>query len=74
MVTTNTLDIRFLSSRDQLADIFTKQMSTARLALLHSKNNVMASPLTLRGRVNDIPRLDSNEDQARDKDKDLRHR
>lgn len=57
MVTTNTLDIRFLSSRDQLADIFTKQMSTARLALLHSKLNAMASPLTLKGACQRYPQL-----------------
>jgi len=52
MVASKTLDIQFLSSRDQLADIFINPLSIAHFALLQSKLNVMPLPLTLKGHVN----------------------
>ena len=52
-VASRSLDIRFLSSKDQTADIFTKPLVSARFALLHDKLNVHSLPLSLQGRVKD---------------------
>ena len=54
MVVDGSLLIRFLSTQDQLADIFTKPLSSSRFALLQTKLNVSPIPLSLRGRVKDI--------------------
>jgi hypothetical protein len=48
------MTINFLSSRDQLADLLTKPLSTARFNLLCSNLNVRNLPFRLRGRVEDI--------------------
>uniref|UniRef100_A0A2N9I5M9 Reverse transcriptase Ty1/copia-type domain-containing protein n=1 Tax=Fagus sylvatica TaxID=28930 RepID=A0A2N9I5M9_FAGSY len=60
MVATKSLNVRFVSSRDQLADLLTKPLSSSRFAMLRTKLNVLSFPLGLRGRVKDnlpTPRL-----------------
>jgi hypothetical protein len=47
------LNVRFISSTDQLADLLTKPISSSRFALLRTKLNVLSIPLGLRGRVKD---------------------
>jgi histone deacetylase 1/2 len=43
------LDVRFISSRDQLADLFTKSLSSARLDFLRSKLTLAEAPAHLEG-------------------------
>jgi hypothetical protein len=52
-VASRSLDIWFLSSKDQTADIFTKPLVSAHFALLRDKLNVHSLPLSLQGRVKD---------------------
>jgi len=60
MVSKKTLHIQFICSNDQLADVFTKPLSSARFAFLRTNLNVLPIPLRLQGRVKDIssPQLD----------------
>jgi hypothetical protein len=51
MVHRKSLDVRFLSSKDQLTDVFTKPISSSRFASLRDKLNVTPIPLSLRGPV-----------------------
>jgi hypothetical protein len=44
-------DIRFISSKDQIADVFTKPLSSSQFSFLCNKLNVDPLPLSLRGRV-----------------------
>ena len=52
-VASRSLDIWFLSSKDQTANISTKPLVSARFALLHDKLNVHSLLLSLQGRVKD---------------------
>jgi hypothetical protein len=66
MVAKKTIRIQFISSKDQLADVLTKPLSSARFAFLRTNINVLLIPLRLQGRVKDIstPQLDMS---SRDK-------
>ena len=46
--------LKFISTGDQIADIFTKGLSSARFLFLKSKLMVLSSPISLRGNVNMI--------------------
>lgn len=48
-VVQNELDVRYLSTVDQVADVFTKGLSAARFTLLRSKLTVYDRPVNLRG-------------------------
>jgi hypothetical protein len=56
--------IKFISTGDQLADVFTKGLSSARFALLRSKLMVLPRPLSLRGNVKVAAATSSHEDSA----------
>jgi hypothetical protein len=53
MVAKKTLNVRFICSKDQLADLLTKPISSSLFAQLRTKLNVLPIPLGLRGCVND---------------------
>jgi hypothetical protein len=46
------ISIWFISTHDQISDIFTKGLSSARFLTLKSKLMVVAPPITLNGDVN----------------------
>ena len=54
------LDVRFLSSKDQLADALTKPLSSTCFSFLHSKLNVQPLSLSLRGSIEDISESKTN--------------
>ena len=53
MVGDGSLVVRNLSSKDQLADIFTKLLSSSRFAMLRTNLNVLPARLSLWGSVKD---------------------
>jgi hypothetical protein len=53
-----TLDVRFISSKDQLADGVTKPIVSARFAFLKDKLNVYSSSLTLNGHTMEMHSAD----------------
>jgi hypothetical protein len=50
-VASGCLSVRFLSTKDQLADVFTKPLVSNRFSLLRSNLNVTSLPLRLRGPI-----------------------
>jgi hypothetical protein len=50
-VANGALVVKFISSKDQLADLFTKALPIARFLHLRNNLNVSSSPLRLRGRI-----------------------
>jgi histone deacetylase 1/2 len=53
-----TLEVRFISSKDQLADGLTKPIVSARFVFLRDKLNVHPSPLTLKGPIMEMNVID----------------
>ena len=53
MIANKSISVRFLCSKDQLADLLTKPISSSRFLLLRTKLNVLPILLGLRGRVED---------------------
>ena len=51
LVASNALSIRFISSKDQLANTFTKPLPMAKFVLLRDSLNVHELPLRLRGHI-----------------------
>ena len=43
------LQVKYIASRDQLADIFTKSLSSSRFVFLRSKIMVSIAPMVLKG-------------------------
>ena len=43
------LDVRFVSTKDQLADILSKPLSSLRFSILKNKLSVLSNPFRLRG-------------------------
>ena len=62
MVGDGSLMVRFLFSKDQLVDVFTKPLSLSWFALLRTNLNVLPTRLSLRGSVKD--KVDSPNDSA----------
>ena len=61
MVAAKTLDLRFVLTHDQLADLLTKPISYSRFSLLRSKLNVLPLPFSLWGHVKDLDKPNSTE-------------
>uniref|UniRef100_A0A2N9GWL1 Reverse transcriptase Ty1/copia-type domain-containing protein n=1 Tax=Fagus sylvatica TaxID=28930 RepID=A0A2N9GWL1_FAGSY len=61
MVAAKQLNVHFISSTDQLADVLTKPISSSRFALLRAKLNALSVPLGLRERVKDKPQLSTKD-------------
>ena len=55
-----TLDVRFISSKDQLTNGLTKPIVSARFAFLRDKLNVISSPLILKGHIMETQSADHN--------------
>ena len=52
-VASGCLLVKFISSKDQVADVFTKPLVASRFAFLRDNLNVAALPLRLRGSIED---------------------
>ncbi|KAF5463438.1 hypothetical protein F2P56_019353 [Juglans regia] len=64
------LDVRFISSKDKLADGLTKALVSTRFSHLRSKLNVQPSPMSLQGRIKEIPsKIDDSKSKSTDDSK-----
>jgi len=53
MLASKSPNIQFLSTKDQVADVFTKPLSSSRFSILRDKLIVFSPHLSLRGRIRD---------------------
>ena len=53
-VANGVMNVWFVSTKDQLAEILTKPLSSLRFSMLKNKLSVLSNPLRLRGDVRDI--------------------
>ncbi len=60
MVASKALNVRFISSNDQLPNLLTKPISSFWFSVLRSKLNVLSIPLGLRGCVKDKPIIEDH--------------
>ena len=70
MAASKSIDIWFISTKDQVVDVFTKPLSASRFSTLCNKLKVVAPSLSLRGCVKDNPSsivLNSNIQDIQDK-------
>ena len=65
LVSAKALSIRFISSKDQIADTFTKPLATAKFIFLRANLNVHELPLRLQGPI----RTAISDKSLKDKDK-----
>ena len=56
---------KFISTHDQLADIFTKGLTSARFSLLHDKLQVVEPSFSLRGAARDKPSIQEFESSTK---------
>jgi len=63
-----TLNVRYISSKDQLADRLTKPIVSALFSFLKDKLNVISSPLILKGHIMEIQSADHSTDHGKSAD------
>jgi hypothetical protein len=57
------ISIKFISTHDQIADIFTKGLTSSRFTILGSKLVICSNPIRLKGGVKNISTALETEDQ-----------
>uniref|UniRef100_A0A2N9HDB3 Reverse transcriptase Ty1/copia-type domain-containing protein n=1 Tax=Fagus sylvatica TaxID=28930 RepID=A0A2N9HDB3_FAGSY len=73
LVASKALSIRFISSKDQLADTFTKPLPTAKFTLLRDNLNVRELPLRLRGHIRTALPISVTDTSLKSTDKEQLH-
>ena len=64
------LQVKYIATGDQLADIFTKSLSTSQFVYLRSKIMVSVAPMVLRGDVRDKVQMVKTEHKSENKEED----
>uniref|UniRef100_A0A2N9ETF7 Reverse transcriptase Ty1/copia-type domain-containing protein n=1 Tax=Fagus sylvatica TaxID=28930 RepID=A0A2N9ETF7_FAGSY len=73
LVASKALSIRFISSKDQLADTFTKPLPMAKFTLLRDNLNVRELPLRLRGHIRTALPISVTDTSLKSTDKEQMH-